>query len=432
MKLLERPAVRAKSGRCVLAIAVVFLLAMTAHAADAGRWNEPAAEMARKISDVLGPASARMTVQNLSSISSESLPVIRRLLEDGLKADGVAITGGESANLLRVTLSENARGGVWVAEIVQGNQTRVVMVTANEAPASSQLTKQKVTLHIQAIARMSELQSKSGSQGDVGILAAAQLNNALVVLASGRVSVFQSSTAGWSELAHADFPAAHAASRDPRGIVIPTAEGNGFDAYAPGVACNGTLDVAAGSPAATWTAHCHASDDPWPLAQFAANTGTKAFYNSGRNYFTGVIAPSPGVELPPFYTAALLPSRAAGSALLMGGVDGKVSLVENSQIKPVAGTRDWGSDFAAVTSTCGGAAQVIVSSSGDGAADSLRSYELPAQEAVAVSEPLSLGGTAMTLWPAPDGNSAIAILRKALGQGRSFDYEVDRVSESCN
>jgi hypothetical protein len=432
MRLLDRSAVRAKSGRCELAIAFVFLLAMTAHAADNNRWNEPATELARRIADVLGPASARMTVQNLSSIPNESLPAIRRVLDDSLKADGVALTNGESANLLRVTLSENARAGVWVAEIVQGNQTRVVMVTANEAPVASPAAKQKVTLHIQPIARMSELQSRAAGQSQLEILGAAQATNALVVLASGRVSIFQSSAAGWSELAHADFPAAHAASRDPRGIVIPTADGNGFEAYAPGVSCNGALDTAAGSPLATWTAHCHASDDPWPLVQSAANTGTKAFYNAGRDYFTGVIAPSPGLELPPFYTAALLPNRAAGSALLIGGIDDKVSLVENSQIKPVAGTRDWGSDFAAITSPCGGSAQIIVSSAGEAATDSLRSYEMPAQEAVAASEPLMLGGTEMGLWPATDGTSAIAIVRKALAQGRSFDYEVDRVSESCN
>ncbi len=441
MRRLDRLGLRAKSGIGLFASALVFLFAIAAHAADNSRWNEPAAELARRIADVLGPASAHLTIQNLSSISNDSVPAIRRLLEDGLKADGVAITNGDSANLLRVTLSENARGGLWVAEVVQGNQTRVVMATVNEAPASSPTAKQKVMLHIQPIAKASDLQSKASGQRDFGILpilAAAQINNALVVLTSSKVSIFQSTTAGWLELAHADLGAAHAASRDPRGIVVPQTDGNGFEAYAPGVACTGTFDaVAAGSPTGSWTAHCHSSDDPWPLVQSAADAGTKAFYNAGRNYFTGVIAPAPGVELPPFYTAALLANRAAGSALagsalLIGGVDGKVSLVENSQIKPVTGTRDWGSDFAVVNSSCGAGAQVIVSSSGEGAADSLRSYELPAQEAVAVSEPLMLGGTAMGLWPAADGKSAVTIVRKALEQGHGFDYEVDRVSQSCN
>jgi hypothetical protein len=436
MRRLDRLVVRAKSGIGLLAGAFVFLFAIAVHAADNSRWNEQAAELARRIADVLGPASAHLTIQNLSSISNDSVPAIRRLLEEGLKADGVAITNGDSANLLRVTLSENARGGLWVAEIVQGNQTRVVMATVNEAPASSLPATQKVMLHIQPIVKASDLQSKVGGQRDFGvspILAAAQINNALVVLTSTRVSVLQSTTAGWLELAHADIGAAHAASRDPRGVVVPLTDGNSFEAYAPGVACTGTFDAAAAaSSTGSWSAHCHSSDDPWPLVRSAAESWTKAFYNSGRNYFTGVIAPALGVELPPFYTAALLANRAAGSALLIGGVDGKVILVENSQIKPVTGTRDWGSDFAVVNSSCAAGAQVIVSSSGEGAADSLRSYEMPAQEAVAVSEPLMLGGTAMALWPAADGKSAITLVRKALEQGHGFDYEVDRVSQSCN
>jgi hypothetical protein len=163
MRRLDRLVVRAKSGIGLLASAFVFLFAIAAHAADNNRWNEPAAELARRIADVLGPASAHLTIQNLSSISNDSVPAIRRLLEDGLKADGVAITNGDSANLLRVTLSENARGGLWVAEVVQGNQTRVVMATVNEAPASIATTKQKVMLHIQPIAKASDLQSKTGS-----------------------------------------------------------------------------------------------------------------------------------------------------------------------------------------------------------------------------------------------------------------------------
>jgi hypothetical protein len=434
MRLLDRLAVRAKSGIGVLAGAFVFLLAMTAHAADARTWNEPATELARKIADVLGPASAHLTIQNLSSIPNESLPAIRRLLEDDLRADGVAVTNGDSANLLRVTLSENARGGVWVAEIVQGNQTRVVMVAANEAAPITTPTKQKIMLHIQLIAKGSDLQSSSRNHEPAAtpILAAAEVTNALAVLTAARVTIFQSTPTGWSEVSHADFPATHAAARDPRGIVIPATDGTGFEAYAPNVACIGILEAAAGSPTSSWTPHCHISDDPWPLVHSPANTGTKAFYNSGRNYFTGVIAPSPGVEVPPFYTAALLANRVAGAALLIGGIDGKALLMENSQIKPVTGTRDWGSEFAVLSSSCSGGEQIIVSSSGEGSADSLRSYEMPAQDAVPVSEPLMLGGTAMALEPAPDGKSAIAVVRKAIEQGRGFDYEVDRVSESCN
>ena len=157
-----------------------------------------------------------------------------------------------------------------------------------------------------------------------------------------------------------------------------------------------------------------------------AAVAIKAFYNAARNYFTGVITPSLGVDLPPFYASALL-QRANGAAVLIGGIDGKVQVIDGGSPKAVSGTRDWGSDFAVLKSGCGSGAQVIASGSGEAAADSLRAYELPAQEAIPASAPLSMNGTVMALWAAPDGRSLLAAVRSAAG-----DYEVDRVTALCN
>jgi hypothetical protein len=153
----------------------------------------------------------------------------------------------------------------------------------------------------------------------------------------------------------------------------------------------------------------------------------KAFYNSARDYFTGVVSPSVGVDLPPFYAAALLPRSAGNGALLIGGIDGRVQLAENGALKVVTGTRDWGSDFAVLHSGCGAGVQVIASSSGEAANDSLRAYELPALEAVPASAPLAMDGTVTALWTAPDGKSVLAVVRNAANE-----YEVDRVTALCN
>ncbi len=171
-----------------------------------------------------------------------------------------------------------------------------------------------------------------------------------------------------------------------------------------------------------------------PVAQPAAvtqedvsATPIKAFYNAARNFFTGVISPSLGVDLPPFYSAALLPRPAAGAALLIGGIDGKVQLLENGALKPVTGARDWGSDFAVLHSSCGAGAQIIASGSGEAMSDSIRGYDLPAQEAVPASAALPVDGTVTALWTAPDGKSVFAVVRGATDQ-----FEVDRVTATCN
>jgi hypothetical protein len=112
---------------------------------------------------------------------------------------------------------------------------------------------------------------------------------------------------------------------------------------------------------------------------------------------------------------------------LIDGIDGKVQLVETGTLKSIAGARDWGSDFAALYSGCGAGTQIVVSGSGAAQSDSLRSFELPGQEAIPASAPLAMDGTVTALSTAPDGKSVIAIVR-----GADDRYEVDRVTALCN
>ena len=84
-----------------------------------------------------------------------------------------------------------------------------------------------------------------------------------------------------------------------------------------------------------------------------------------------------------------------------------MQLAENGELKVVAGTRDWGSDFAVLHSGCGAGVEVIASSSGEAASDSLRAYELPALEAVPASAPLI------------DGRNGDGALNRARRQKRS-------------
>jgi hypothetical protein len=102
-------------------------------------------------------------------------------------------------------------------------------------------------------------------------------------------------------------------------------------------------------------------------------------------------------------------------------------MAENGALKVVTGMRDWGSDFAVLRSGCGEGVQVIASSSGEAASDSLRAYELPALEAVPASAPLAIDGTVTALWSAADGKSVLAVVRNAANE-----YEVDRVTALCN
>lgn len=433
MKPLWQGFMRAQMSFRVLAGAMA-LMAATGVRGQAAPRDKAAADLAARIAEVLGPGPVRFTLVNLSTIPADELPTISRMLESDLGSGGISVGSADAANAVRVTLSENPAGGLWVAEVAEGSETRVLMVTVNPSPDARQAAKAGITLHREVIARSKDLvwkASTNGAPSSAQILAFAQINASVVVLTPERVGVFAKSAQGWTEQGQADFGSLHAASRDPRGIIVPSADGSAFDAFVPGVTCAGALTAFAAAVPSTWTIHCHAGDDPWPLIETAPGQWIKAFYNAGRDSFTGVITGAGGAAYPPFYTAGLLPGRPSGAGVLISGTDGKVALAENGQLEPVAGTRDWGSDFAVVASGCGGSAQVIVSSSGDGNGDSLRAFDLPAREAIPVSDPLPLNGAAMALWPAPDGKSAVMIVR-ATTPGRDWNYEVDRVSEACN
>ena len=388
------------------------------------RWAQPAAELAGQVANLLGPGSAQLTLHNLSTIQSSDLPAIRKLLEEGLKAHGVVSGGAESANMIRVTLSENARERLWVAEVVEGNETHVAMVHVD--PSSAPV----IVADARMVLRRDRISGIGGNARENPILAAADINGHFVVLFADRISIFSTHDGGWSE-ANA-FTLERPLGRDPRGVLLPSADGGGFRAYAPGTGCTGSysLPLSGATGDSGWNVRCRPSDDPWPVYQSGDAGGApalKAFYNPARNFFTGVVTPSIGSDLPAFYTAAMIPRAAGGAALLSAGIDGKVGIMENGAMRTLSGTRDWGSDFAVVRSGCGAGTQVVVSSSGEAASDSLRAFEISALEAAPATGPLAMDGTVTALWTAQDAKSVFAVVRNAAGA-----YEVDRVSALCN
>lgn len=422
-----------KALRLIWVAAALMGLAGVAAQAAPGPWEQPAAELADQIAAILGPGQAHLTIRNLSTIPNDEIPVIRRLLTQDLKTHGVVLAGAESANTIRVTLSESAQKRMLVAEVGEGTQTQVAMVDSGPIAVEAAPEQERMSLRKERFAGPYELSSlPCYPEFGPPVLAVAERQHGLIVLKQNCLLALDRSPKGFFDgKGFYRFGPAPPGVRDPRGLLTAGAEGDDFAAYIPGTACSGTFAPTEDPnrpPGEGWTVNCHPSDDPWPIAVDTSGAPQlKAFYNPARNYFTGVVSPSVGVDLPPFYSAALLPRSAGNAALLIGGIDGRVQLAENGALKTVSGTRDWGSDFAVLHSGCGAGVQVIASSSGEAANDSLRAYELPALEAVPASAPLAIDGTVTALWNAPDGKSVLAVVRNAANQ-----YEVDRVTALCN
>src|SRR3954471_9760255 len=118
MKLFSR---LRSCGRLLL----MFSFALPAMAAD---WSAPVAEMAKAIASASGSGTVTLSVVNSSSLSKDQVTDIQRALEARLRSSGLRLEPAASSDV-RLTLSENLRTYVWVAEIRKAADTQVEMVT---------------------------------------------------------------------------------------------------------------------------------------------------------------------------------------------------------------------------------------------------------------------------------------------------------------
>ena len=407
--------------RLLVCVWLVFACAAWGQAVD--EWTAPATELARQIAALTGPGAISLSVRNDSSIAVSDVPVIRLRLQVALGALGVTIrnqAATDAATTVRVTLSQTARQGLWVAEVQQGPETRVAMVTAAISAAAAELEGTPVLL------RRTLLFSQTAPMLDAGLFVLPGDSGGeghLVVLSPELIAIYrrdEKADGGWVRDQSFEIGHGGAYPRDVRGR-LQSDSAAVFKAYLPGVICTASPQSTGGGVAVS----CADSDDPWLIGS------RKAFYNSSRNFFTGVIAPSAGAAPGPFYSAADLVEKNA-MMTVYSEVSGQVRLNDGGGLKVLAGSRDWGSDVVGVQSGCGSGAQLLATGSGVALQDSLRAYEVQGRNAIAVSAPLPMDGEVTAMWPSANGAGGVPTVVAILKKQQPVKYEAYRVSVVCN
>ncbi len=163
----------------------------------------------------------------------------------------------------------------------------------------------------------------------------------------------------------------------------------------------------------------------WPIGSDLV--GLNASFTPLRNFFSGALSAPLGKQAsaPPFYSAAGLP-REKDTWWLFATVDGRIHLLDGSTDQAVA-SPGWGSDIASVRSGCGTGWQVLATGAGEAPNDSIRAFEIPAREPMAVSAPLEISGRVTALWTESGGSSAVAVVRNSDTGG----YEAFRLTVTC-
>jgi hypothetical protein len=391
----------------------------------------PELQLARKIVAVTGPGAVALTVENRSSLPRRESEAVQNGLRSALEGLGLRfVKEEEGAATVAITLSENPASYVWVAEIRQGaGEVSVVLVSA-QRPEGFSVMHDSVPLSLRKIS----LWTQDEPILDVAVLEESTVPTHIAVLDPQKVSIYRLQGGKWQQELTLGIAHTRPWPRDLRGRLVP-ARDHLLDVYLPGVTCH----TQAGTGV---TLNCRESDDPWPLTAFAPGAGAirlpdgpsamapqmNAFYAPARNFFTGVLTPGIGkfTTVPKFYSAAPLP-REKYSLWLFAATDGQVHMVDG--VSDQVARLGWGSDLASVKTPCGAGWQVLTTGSGD-AADSVRAYEFPDRDPVAVSAALdfSSGSSVTALWTEGRGDTAIAVVRDR----ETGTYAAVRLALACN
>jgi hypothetical protein len=347
---------------------------------------------------------------------------VRGALEAQLQSEGVHAAKAEQAmGTVEVVLSESLRDYVWTAEIAIGSDEKKVALVSLPRVA----TGTPFTAALPMVLKTTFLFAQEQPVLDAALVEMPG-GSRLLVLDGDRVAIYRqqaANRAGRWEL-EASLPLAHSRAfpRDLRGRLLLRRD-HLFDVYLPGTFCRS-------GAAAPLPINCSDSDDPWPLTP---DDGTvRAFFAASRNFFTGALSPGIGKvpNVPSFYSAAALP-RSGYTLWAFAAVDGSLHLVDGMTDQANRGGK-WGSDLAAVHSSCGTGTQLLVSESGELASgnserDGLSAFEIPDRDPVAASSAVEFDGRIVALWSGSNGNGATAIVRR----NNTGWYEAYSISISC-
>ena len=393
---------------CRQLFSVILLLAMIGPAPFASAQApsaSPLRELARKIVLHAQTRSAiSLTVRNLTNISAIDFAAAQREIESQLRSLNVRLVKPEQAvETVRVTLTNTPSGALWVAEVEHAGSREVAMVAAGRMESTLRRVTGSVsvrrTLVWQQPEPMLDIAAISGS------------GHGLLILEPNQIVFRPSPDSPTTEF---EIPHSRPWPRDMRGHLLLTAN-NGFEAQLPGVKCSGNWQALSATI-------CVESDDPWILGSI------RAFYNSSRNYFTGMLLPAiPGeTKIPPFYTVAEIPQSGAKS-YAFNGVDGRTRFITASGENLVA-VGGWGSDIAAAKAECGTGNYILTTRvSESDHPDSIQAFELVNREPVEASAPTEVPGPVVSLGAGWDQSTATAIVQNI----KNSEYEAYNLSISC-
>jgi hypothetical protein len=401
---------------CLASAFVVFFLSMPVMRAS-GPWDDAASEFAEQIVARVGRnAAITLEVKNRSGLSADDVAEVDHALRAQLRSHGVRVlVTKRPVPDVAGTLSENAQGLLWIAEIRRGDAEDVVMVQAPRPPRETSPASPETL-----VIRKTLVFEQPKPILDLAEIAAPEATEPwLLVLDTEEVALYKKQETGWVVQQALPLKRARPWPRDPRGRLV-VREGGAFDAFTPGMECQGTT-------APALTLDCVESEAGWPVVS-SAPAATVAHFVSDRNYFDGKMKTADEeTQVPEFFTSASLVAPHA-KFRIFANLDGRARMFGKGP-QPAAIFDGWGSDLTAIQSGCAEGFQVLATRSGDlSQPDSLQAFSIRGGEAVQAGAPVEFRGPVTALWPAQNGAAALAVeLDLTTGM-----YDAFSISISCS
>ena len=367
-----------------------------------------AAQLASRITERSTPGAVSIAITNRSSLSDDAVTTLRAELLQQLQTRGWrAKSSSEGGTTINITLAESFRNYVWTAEIFEGEVRKVAILELPRPRLATESTSDPVVL------ARTLLISSDEPLLDVALVEGKVSEGAhLTALTRSSVALYQMQSGQWHLTQTQALGLSPGASRDLRGRLF-IQQGSILDAYLPASHCTGVITQ-------TLSITCRQSDDPWPVGE---DRHLEAFYASTRNYFNGILSGQTAQNgtVTPFYSAAVLSDR-----VLYSGIDGRVRSQVNGQ-SAVLPAAKWGSNIAAVQSTCIRDI-VIAGSQGDFThSDAATAYAVSNSELTTIAQPAPFPGPVINLNPSPGGQQAVAVVSSLPGR-----YEAYLLTPRCN
>jgi hypothetical protein len=375
-------------------------------------WNDGVKTLAEKIATLVKPSRAiSLEIKNISSLGPADVEAIRKTLEAELANLGSRL--GSAGVGVEVTLSENVKGYVWVAEV--GKDTPRLAGLVQVAKVKDLLSRLVPTPVIQRRIVWRDDNQVLDFEAHDALLGAIEISHRTLWSETG----IQSYSLGFDKEIRKDkeelipkFPR----QRDVRGL-LSDRKGENLRAYFGYVQCLDSYQLLCAEN----------SSQEWPIG-----VNVEARFVGNRNYFDGLNR-APGKKWPEFFSLADNKWITDGGELwIQAEIDGKSRAYNNDSdaFKPLSTFSGWGDDIASIDLPCGPVWEVLVSGTGDWTEpDRLQVYQIDEHySAQPAGEPLSFPGPILAMWPSEDGKAA-RIVSKNLQTG---EYEASIVTIACS